>query len=80
MKAASNPAFESLIEKLDDCIAKALAAKLTDTVALLRVVKVDLLVRANRISEQELDTFLTVLGQKRRKTATEAPRLGDGTI
>ena len=52
------PTLDELINWLDGYIEKIVAAKLDETAALLRIARIDLIVRANGISEDELESFL----------------------
>jgi len=55
------PVFGRLINKLDKYIAEVAAAHLDSTAAILRMARVDLIARANGISEKDLGAFLAVL-------------------
>ncbi len=58
--------FDALIHQIEALIASAEAMELTETVALLRIVRIDLIVRANGVSEEELETFLFALESEQR--------------
>lgn len=60
MKAQSPP-FGRLIKALDNFIVDVAAWNLPETVALLRIVRIDLISRANGISSKDLDTLLAAL-------------------
>ena len=53
-----SPTLDELINWLDAYIEKIVAARFDETAALLRIARIDLIVRANGISEDELDAFL----------------------
>lgn len=68
-------ALQPLITELDDVIAAAQAARLDDTAALLRIARLDLIMRAHGIAADELELVTFALasglhgetGAKRRK-------------
>ncbi|MDE2135335.1 MAG: hypothetical protein KGJ49_12130 [Alphaproteobacteria bacterium] len=47
-----------LITTVDNCIKDAVAAHLSETAALLRMAKIDLIIRANGINEEDMDVFM----------------------
>jgi len=57
-KPAVDPQLTDLISAVDTCISLTTAAKLGETAALLRIVKLDILLRTNGISEDELELLL----------------------
>jgi len=52
---------QHLVKTVDDCICQSELLGLTETTALLRMVKLDIVTRANGISIEELDLFLFAL-------------------
>jgi len=58
---ALSPIYEKLVATLDQCISTVTAANLVDTALMLRIVKLDLLMRINGISDDELEQALSVL-------------------
>jgi hypothetical protein len=50
--------FEGLLNSVDNCILDAEKLQLVETVALLKMVRLDIVTRANGISGEELDVFL----------------------
>lgn len=54
MKSKAN-ALQPLIAELERVIAAALAARLTETVALLRIARLDLKMRAHNVAADELE-------------------------
>lgn len=63
---AETSAINQLIAMIDGCIRDAEAANLPEPAALLRMTKIDLITRANGISEEELELFLFVLESELR--------------
>ena len=55
------PDYCELIQAVDRLIEDAAASGLTETAALLRIVRFDLVTRANGIGEQEIDLLLSAL-------------------
>ncbi len=58
--------LDRLIAAVDKCIEDAEIACLRESATLLRMAKIDLLTRANGISEKELDVFLFALESELR--------------
>ena len=71
--AAQSPTLDQLINWLDAYIEKVAAAKLDQTAALLRIVRIDLVVRAKGISEDELEVFLFAVESGQRVADYIAP-------
>lgn len=59
--AVRYPACEQLVDTLDICIKTLTAAHLEETAMLLRIAKLDLVVRSNGITEDELVSLLAIL-------------------
>ena len=53
-----------LIDVIETCVSLATAAKLHETAMLLRIARLDILMRANGITEEELESFLFVTRNK----------------
>jgi hypothetical protein len=53
--------LDQLINWLDSYIEKIAAAKLDETAELLRIARIDLIIRANGISKEEFEAFLFAL-------------------
>jgi hypothetical protein len=70
---SQSPTFDHLITSVDRCIQDATEAHLPETVALLRMAKLDLVARANGISEGELELFLFALESDQRLANHMAP-------
>ncbi len=68
-----SPTLDHLIAGVDRCIQDATEAHLPETVALLRMAKLDLVTRANGISEDELELFLFALESNQRLADHMAP-------
>lgn len=66
MEIESPTSFDKLICTVDGCIKDAEAAHLHESATLLRMAKIDLIARANGISEEELDVFLFALESELR--------------
>jgi hypothetical protein len=58
--------LDQLIEALDDVIAKITSAGFGETVALLNIARLDLVLRANGFSEDDLEAFLSALEENQR--------------
>ena len=54
-------ALEALIAAINECINQVAAANLWETAALLRMARIDLIARANGITEEELEFFVFAL-------------------
>lgn len=67
------PTLDQLINWLDAYIEKIAAAKLDETAALLRIARIDLIVRANGVSEDELEAFLFAAESEQRIADYIAP-------
>jgi hypothetical protein len=67
------PTLDELINWLDTYIEKIAAAKLDETAALLRIARLDLIVRANGVSEDELEAFLLAAESEKRVADHIAP-------
>ena len=63
MKVRESP-LQELVEALDGVIAKVAAEKLRETVALLNIARLDLVLRTNGFSEEELDALLAPLRER----------------
>ncbi len=63
---AHRSSFECLINSVENCIQEAELLKLSETAALLRMVKLDIVTRTNGISAGELDIFLFALESELR--------------
>ena len=70
---AQSPTLDQLINWLDAYIEKIAAAKLDETAALLRIARIDLIVRANGISENEIEAFLFAVESEQRIADYIAP-------
>ena len=63
MKVRESP-LQELVEALDGVIAKVAAENLRETVALLNIARLDLVLRTNGFSEEELDALLAPLRER----------------
>jgi hypothetical protein len=68
--------LDKLVEMLDNVIAKIGAAGFGETVALLNIARLDLVLRANNFSEDDLEAFLSALrGEQRLADHLPSPNL-----
>jgi hypothetical protein len=64
---AENVMLEHLVEGFDKIIAGASAAGLDETVALMKIARLDLVLRVYNISETEFQTFIGVIESNLRR-------------
>ena len=72
------PAFERLLATLDKLIAEIAESKLSQTAALLKIARLDLLARVNGVSEDDLEMFLSALEYEQRVTVLRADQVPSG--
>lgn len=68
-----------LVEAIDACITILCREHLWETAELLRMARLDLVVRANGISEAELELFSSILAPPEEPTCDIAARGGSST-
>jgi len=64
--------MRALIDVIDECINQVSRARLWETAELLRMAKLDLVARANGISEEELEIFSFALERSRAEARPDA--------
>lgn len=58
--------LQNIVAAIDSCIDKVASAQLSETAALLRIARLDLMVRIHGISERELEQLAFVASRDRR--------------
>ena len=62
--AAAESSLQHLVGALDELVSKVDSAGLTETVELLRIARIDLILRAHGFSEAEFDAFLAPIRKR----------------
>jgi len=70
---AQSPSLDRIVEALNGIIAEVAAARLHETVELLKIARLDLIMRANGFSEGELEALLSAIRDGQEVPNDETP-------